>query len=347
MNIKPENLEKELQRRSLPLYWLSGDEPLLMQESADLIRKHFHHQDYLERLVFNVEPGFNWDEFRFACNNLSLLADRKVLDLRFSSNKPDTNARTALLAAVENPAEDIVILVSSPRLEAATLKTKWFKTLESGGALIQIWPVNQNSLPNWLNGRLRQAGIVAEPEALQLLLDNIEGNLLAAIQEIQKLKLLASAGSDGLVHLDSRTVMQSVADSSRYNAFQLVDAALLGDVARTQRILHRLQAEDTFPLVILASITRELRSLLPMVERHREGQGVNAVMQSSRVWASRRDAVGNAIRHLDSDDIWSMLEQAREIDQAIKGLATADPWDELGILLARLAGKHPIHATVA
>ncbi|MCY4264798.1 MAG: DNA polymerase III subunit delta [Gammaproteobacteria bacterium] len=347
MKIKPEQLINQLKRQIWPLYWLSGDEPLLMQESADQIRIYCREQGFIERIVLNIEPGFDWGQFQSAYNNLSLLADRKVLDLRFASNKPDQTARDCLLKALEAPSEDIVILVSSPRLDASTLNTKWFKTLEAKSALIQIWPVNQEGLPSWLNNRLKQAGIEAEPDAMQILLDKIEGNLLAAKQEVERLKLLVCREGKGPVRLDSKTVMQSVADSSRYNAFQLVDAALLGDVARTQKILNRLKAEDTFPLVIVGSITRELRSLLIMVEKRQDGQALNAIMQTSRVWANRRSVVSSAVKRLSSNDIWRMLEQAWEIDQAVKGLSGSNPWDELGILLACLAGKPPVHAPAA
>jgi DNA polymerase-3 subunit delta len=230
------------------------------------------------------------------------------------------------------------VLLSGPRLEAATLKTKWFKTLESGAVVVQIWPINKDGLPSWLEQRLLRAGIRAEPDALQLLIDRVEGNLLAAVQEIEKLKLLANSEDGGSIRLDARTVMQVVADSSRYTAFQLVDAALSGDTVRVEKILQGLRAEDVFPLVILGAITRELRSLLPMLEKKEAGQGVNAILQSHHVWFNRKQAVGAALNRLRSADIWAMLDHSRLIDQSIKGLSAANPWDELSLLLLRLAG---------
>ena len=230
------------------------------------------------------------------------------------------------------------MLLSGPRLEAATLKTKWFKALESGAVVVQIWPINKDGLPSWLEQRLLRAGIQAEPDALQLLIDRVEGNLLAAVQEIEKLKLLANSEDGGRIRLDARTVMQVVADSSRYTAFQLVDAALSGDTVRVEKILLGLRAEDVFPLVILGAITRELRSLLPMLEKKEAGQGVNAILQSHHVWFNRKQAVGAALNRLRSADIWAMLNHSRLIDQSIKGLSAANPWDELSLLLLRLAG---------
>ena len=344
MKLKAEQLRRSLEQDSKPLYWVAGDEPLLMQEAADLIRSHFRKQGFMEREILNVDRGFNWEQFSQAYGNFSLFAEQKVIELRLSSNKLDDVGKQAVQDALSDPSSDNVILITSPKLESSTPNTKWFKAIESIGAFVQIWPVNRENLPSWLEQRLMRAGIRAEPQALQLLLDKIEGNLLAAMQEIEKLKLLANNKSDEPIVLDSNTVMQVVADSSRYSAFQLVDAALLGDLGRAQKILNGLEAEDIFPLVILGSITRELRSLLPMVEKRESGQGVNAILQSSRVWFNRKQAVGNAIDRLHSNDIWNMLDHAKRIDQSIKGMGMANPWDELSLLLADLAGQKPATA---
>lgn len=347
MKLKSEQLKRQLQKESNPLYWLAGDEPLLMQEAADLIRSHFRKQSFIEREVFNVDSGFNWEQFNQAYGNFSLFAEQKIIELRLSSNKLPDLGKKSLQDAVADPSPDIVVLISSPKLESATLNTKWFKAIESTSALVQIWPINRDSLPAWLEQRLLSAGIRPDAQALQLLLDKIEGNLLAAKQEIEKLKLLANQDNGEPIALDGNTVMQVVADSSRYSAFQVVDAALLGDLVRTQKILNGLKAEEIFPLVILGSITRELRSLLPMIQKREAGQGVNAILQSSRVWFNRKQAVGNAINRLHTDDIWRMLDHAREIDQSIKGMSLANPWDELSLLLAYLAGHPPITAATA
>ncbi len=349
MKLKAEQLRRSLEQDSKPIYWLAGDEPLLMQEATDLVRSHFRRQGFTEREILNVDRGFNWEQFNQAYYNFSLFAEQKVIELRLSSNKLDDAGKQAVQDALSDPSSDNVILITSPKLDSSTPNTKWFKTIESRGVLVQIWPVNRENLPAWLEQRLMRAGIRAEPQALQLLLDKIEGNLLAAMQEIEKLKLLANngSGSDEPIVLDSTTVMQVVADSSRYSAFQLVDAALLGDLGRAQKILNGLKAEDTFPLVILGSMTRELRSLLPMIAKRESGQGINAILQSSRVWFNRKQAVGNAINRLHTKDIWDMLDHAKKIDQSIKGMNLANPWDELSLLLADLAGKEPATAAMA
>jgi DNA polymerase-3 subunit delta len=337
MKIKAEELARSLKAGNSNLVWLSGDEPLLMQEAADQARAHFRKQGFSERDIFSIDRNFDWQLFKQATGNLSLFSERKLLDLRLSGKLED-DGKAALQEFIDDANPDFAVLLSGPRLEAATLKTKWFKALESGAVVVQIWPINKDGLPSWLEQRLLRAGIQAEPDALQLLIDRVEGNLLAAVQEIEKLKLLANSEDGGSIRLDARTVMQVVADSSRYTAFQLVDAALSGDTVRVEKILQGLRAEDVFPLVILGAITRELRSLLPMLEKKEAGQGVNAILQSHHVWFNRKQAVGAALNRLRSADIWAMLDHSRLIDQSIKGLSAANPWDELSLLLLRLAG---------
>ncbi len=310
-----------------------------MQEAADSIRQHFRKLGFDEREVFNIDKSFDWNSFHHATNNLSLFAEKKILELRFATAKLDDTAKKALHQYFEDPKSDFILLVSSPRLEAATLNTKWFKAIESHSALVQIWPVNREGLAAWLEQRLLQENIRADAAALQLLMDKVEGNLLAAMQEIEKLKLLAGNETDELINLDANTVMQVVADSSRYSVYNLVDSTLSGELGRSQKILAGLRSEGLFPLVILNAFTREIRSLQPMVEKRQQGQGVNAIMQASRVWYNRKQPVGSALQRLTSDNIWQMLDHSKLIDQSIKGLSTLNPWDEISRLMVTLSGK--------
>jgi|TARA_B110000879_G_scaffold1804_1_gene2334 DNA polymerase-3 subunit delta len=310
-----------------------------MQEAADSIRQHFRKQGFDEREVFNIDKSFDWNSFHHATNNLSLFAEKKILELRFATAKLDDTAKKALHQYFEDPKSDFILLVSSPKLEAATLNTKWFKEIESRSALVQIWPVNREGLAAWLEQRLLQENIRADGTALQLLMDKVEGNLLAAMQEIEKLKLLAGKNTNELINLDANTVMQVVADSSRYSVYNLVDSTLSGELGRSQKILAGLRSEGLFPLVILNAFTREIRSLQPMVEKRQQGQGVNAIMQASRVWYNRKQPVGSALQRLTIDDIWQLLDHSKLIDQSIKGLSALNPWDEISRLMVKLGGK--------
>jgi DNA polymerase-3 subunit delta len=309
-----------------------------MQEAADTIRRHFRDAGFTEREVFSVEKTFDWGSFQHSANNLSLFSERKIFDLRFSSAKFDDSAKQALQHYIDSLSPDNILLVSSPKLEAATLNTQWFKKIEAKSGLVQIWPINRDGLASWLEQRLLRENIRADGAALQLLMDKVEGNLLAAMQEIEKLKLLSNANETETIGLDANTVMQVVADSSRFNVYNLVDATLTGDLPRAEKILVGLRSEGTFPLLILNAFVREIRSLQPMLEKKQLGQGVNAIMQTARVWYNRKQAVGSALQRLDSADTWRLLDHARTIDQSIKGMASNNVWDELSVLILSLSG---------
>jgi DNA polymerase-3 subunit delta len=339
LKIRPEQLQRTLSSTDPAIYWLAGDEPLLMQESADLIRQHYRHRDFLEREVFNVDKNFDWNQFINATGNLSLFCKLKIIELRLGSARLDDAGKKALHNYVQDPNADLLILILSPKLDAAAIKTKWFTQIEQAGVLLQIWPVPRDKLAGWLSQRLLREDIHADHDAIQLLADKIEGNLLAAVQEIEKLKLLANAAPGTSIKLDVKTVMQVVADSSRYSVYHLVDTALLGDSLRSQKMLSGLRNEGLFPLVVLGAITRELRALLPMLEKKAQGQQLNAIIQSARVWFNRKQAVSKALERMTVTMIWQLLDHARRIDQSIKGLSRANPWDELSLILLALSGS--------
>ncbi|MEX0619448.1 MAG: DNA polymerase III subunit delta [Pseudohongiellaceae bacterium] len=341
MKLKPLQLHGHLRKPLMPLYWISGDEPLQHQECADLVRARCHESGFSDRETFNVDKGFDWQQFLQSINNLSLFSERKMFELRLST-RLDEKGRQAVQEFIRIGSPDYVLLISSPRLEAPSLKTKWFKSIEESGVLVQVWPVGIRELPAWLRQRLQSQGISAHQDALQLLVDRVEGNLLAAVQEIEKLKLLANAKLSGqpgeMVTLDARTVMQVVAESARYSIYDLIDAALEGDAGRAVRMLHGLRSEGAEPLQILGALCRELRSLLPMLNSVREGRNVAAVISSHHVWFNRKNAVGSALGRLKSIVVFELLEQARQIDLGVKGLAGTNPWDGLDLMIMHLSG---------
>ena len=339
MKLKPEQLARTLKSESFPLYWLAGDESLLLQEAADSVRLHFRNSGVGERELFNIDKGFKWESFSHATSNLSLFAKQKLFELRLSSSKLDETGKSAIKEFLDEENPDHTLLISSPKLEAGLMNTKWFKGIEPKSIIVQIWPINKDGLSNWLSKRLIQEGINADAEALQLLSDKIEGNLLAAMQEIEKLKLLTHKGADETINLDANTVMQVIADSSRYSVYNLIDSALLGDGVRCQKILQNLRDEGLFPLIIVGALSRELRLLLPMIEKHEDGQGINAILQANRVWFNRKQAVSSALQRLHSEDIWRLLDKVRRIDQTIKGMSLANPWDELSLLVLEVSGQ--------
>jgi len=339
MIVKIEQLNRHLQQEQAlkPMYWISGDETLLVQECCDQIRQVARKQTFSEREVWFVESNFDWQALRHASNSLSLFAERKIIELRLRSAKFDDGAKEALAEYLADPAPDTLLLITSPRLESSTPRTKWFQRIESAGVLVQIWPIDITHLPAWLNQRLNKKGLTADPDAIQLLCDRVEGNLLAANQEIEKLAVLKQI-EGGKGHVDVSSIVGSVADNARYTVFQVIDHALAGNTAKALRSLQSLRNEGAEPLMIVAMLARELRSLYRMTRRMEQGQKSSAVMQSERVWQNRQRLVGAALSRTDSNSVIAMIRQLRETDLAVKGMSITPPWILLEHLLLQLCG---------
>lgn len=331
MLAKPEQLATQLQKQLPPMVWISGDETLLVQEACDTVRQIARDQGFSEREVHDAGNHFDWNILLESATSLSLFADRKIIDLRLHSPKLDNDARKILQAYVDDPGEDNLLLITSGRIEKAALNTKWFKAIEAKGLVVQIWPVNAQQLPGWIAQRMKKAGLSADADSINIISQRVEGNLLAAAQEIDKLALLA-----GDRQLTPAIVARAVADSSRFNVFALADACLAGQTGKALNILNHLKAEGDDPLKLLFFLTREIRSLLRMLGKVRQGQNINGVMQSERVWQNRMSLVGHALRSHDIDGLERLLLKARRVDQSVKGLLDASPWDEITAIVLGL-----------
>ena len=353
MKIKAENLLQSMLSNKYSTFWISGDEPLLVQESADLVRKHHRDLGFEDREIFNVDSGFDLERFKNSVNNLTLFSAKKIFELRLgkvtgkngSSDKLKLgqNEKTAIDSFINSNNPDFTLIITSLKLDKTSLNSKWLKAHEHLMALVQVWPIDRNGLIKWLSRKLNALNIDADREALLVLSERVEGNLLAANQEVEKLKLLANLGNESRINLDTKTVMQVVGDNSRFDAYDLVDAALLGDSPRCQRIIANLKDEVGNPLFVLNALTRELRSLNNMIDRKESGQRVNSILQTSRIFFHRKQAVTNALQRLSSREVWSMLDKARNIDKAIKGAALQNPWDEISVLVLELGGYRVSH----
>jgi len=335
MIVKPEQLTSQLAKQLPALVWISGDETLLVQETLDSVRQIAKEQGFSEREVHDVSAQFNWGILLESANSLSLFADRKLIDLRLHSPKLDNEAKKALETYAEDPGEDNLLLISSSRIEKPALSTKWFKAIESRGIVVQVWPVNAQQLPGWVAQRIKRAGMTADQDSIDIICQRVEGNLLAAAQEIDKLSLLAG---DGMLTRDF--VARAVADSSRFNVFALADASLAGHGGKALNILNHLRAEGDDPLKILFFLTREIRTLLRMQEKIRQGHNINGVMQSERVWQNRMPIIGHALRTHSISKLENMLMKARNVDQSVKGLMDLKPWDELTSMILDLTNTH-------
>ncbi|NLC08479.1 MAG: DNA polymerase III subunit delta [Gammaproteobacteria bacterium] len=331
MRLYPEKLNGQLKKQLLPVYLISSDDPLLQQEASDTVRQACRAQGYTERQVFSVERNFNWNQLREASATLSLFAEKRILEVRIPSGKPGDQGALVLQEYLARPAEDTVLLISLPRLDGSTLRTKWVKALQDSPicGFVQIPVITPEQLPQWLNQRLQQKGLSADAEVLELISDRVEGNLLAAAQEIEKLTLLTDAK-----HLDSATVQNAIADSARYDIFTLVDAALASDTARSLRILSGLRAEGNEVPVILWALARDIRQLSLFAAQIEQGQTMQQV--TNRVWpASRKPIIQKALQHHPAQHWQKLLQDAQLIDEQAKGQAPGSAWLSLEQLLLK------------
>ncbi|MGD2137078.1 MAG: DNA polymerase III subunit delta [Gammaproteobacteria bacterium] len=333
MQLRPEQLEQHLGRQLAPVYFISGDDPLRVLEAADSVRAAARQQDYTEREVLSVQAGFDWDSLQSEAGNLSLFATRRLIDLRLPTGKPGDAGSRALRAWAERPPEDTLLLITAGKLDPAARKSKWVKALGQAGVVVFVWPLQVHELPAWVSGRMRRGGLLPTPEAVELLVERVEGNLLACVQEIEKLQLLQGAGP-----VDAATVTALVADNARFDVFGLVDSALAGDAARGVRILNGLRGEGTVPPVVLWALARELRTLAAVVEAVATGAPLARALAGARVWEQRKRLVGGAVRRLDPAVCSAMLRHCARIDRVCKGQAPGSPWDELLQLILKLSG---------
>ena len=263
MRLRPEQLSAALSRPPTGTYLVSGDEPLLVGEAADAIRAAARAAGFADRQVFFIDRSFSWDELRQASQSLSLFAEKRLFELRMPTGKPDKGA--ALLADLAaHPAPDLLYLVITDKLDKKSLDSPWVQAIEKHGVWIPVFPVEPAALPGWLRARAKTLRIELEPEAAQLIVDRVEGNLLAAQQELEKLSLLSN-GAPVSVEL----VLRSVGDNARYDVFQLAEAAAAGDSIRAMRVLLGLRGEGVEPTLILWALVRELRGMWQARDRER------------------------------------------------------------------------------
>lgn len=318
---------------ALPAAWLiTGDEPLLVAEAADQVREAARAQGYTQRELNVVERGFDWDALLNASRNLSLFAERRIVELRLATARPGERGGAVLTGLADDPDPDRLVLVTAPKLDAATARTRWVRAFESHGVFAQAWPVEAAAMPGWIGSRLRRRGLTADRDAIELLASRCEGNLLAASQEIDKLALLADGARVGV-----EDVLTSAADSARFDVFRLADAALAGDARRALRVLAGLRREGVEPVLVSWSLVKELRTLVSLRARLGGTSAVDRVLEAARVWPRRRPLFRKALLRLTPDRLAELQQLAARTDLAIKGQAPGQPWSLLGELVLGLA----------
>ncbi len=334
MQVRPEQLAAQLKKNLAPIYLLSSDEPFLLQEAADSVRSAAREQGFVERQLLQVDQKFDWHSLLLETQNPSLFAEKKLLELRLPNAKPGDKGSKALQQYAVNAPPDIILLLVFGKLDASAMRSKWLKVLDSKACICRLWPIDAQKLPSWINQRLQLRGLSADRDAVLLLAEKVEGNLLAAAQEVDKLALTAKGQ-----HLDVNTITQAIGDSARYSVFNLLDACLQGKAADAQRMLAGLRGEGVDTLAVLWVFAKEIRLLLAIHYAMQEGLSAQQAMQNMKVWKNRMALVSRVLQLSTPRQLEELLQLAGAIDQASKGMRKANAWDELATLCASLSGK--------
>ena len=325
MKVAPRQLEAHLRKGVGPLYALHGPEPLVALEAADRIREAARKSGCSEREIFFAEPGADWSRLGAAAANLSLFASRRLVELRIPTGKPGAEGGRAIEAYCANPPDDAVTLVMLPELEWQQMKSKWFEALDRAAVVVEARCVTRDELPEWLAERMSRQGQRASVETLEWLADRVEGNLLAARQEVEKLALLLPQGE-----VTVEAIREAVTDVSRFERDALLDAIYAGDAARIPRVVASLEAGGEPLPLLLWMLAEEVRLMMALAANQRPRRFLPP---------ERSAAVQQAARRLGPKAFDGLLLQLHRIDRMIKGIEAGDPWDAVVDFAMALAGR--------
>ena len=332
MQLAPAHLEKHLTQSLKPLYILVGDEPLAQRESLDAIRAAARAQGYDERTTLTVERYFNWQQIQSYGQSISLFASQRLLEINIPSGKPGVDGGKALQALANKAIPDTCVVIILPKLERDAANSAWYSSLEKNAVTISLNEVDAANLPKWISSRLALQGQHTSQQTLEFLAHQVEGNLLAANQEVQKLGLLYPQGE-----LSDATVREAVLNVSRYDAFQLGEAVLAGDAARTVRILQGLQDEGENAVAVMSPLMWVLRPLVRIKQAEMRGENIMNAMTNARIYGDKQALVKRALARLNLKQLEAALQKLADIDKTAKGVMLGDAWLEISRLCFGLA----------
>ena len=321
MKMQANQLSTHLKKSLAPCYLVSGDEHLLVAEALDAIRAAARERGFSLRELHVATTGFDWPQLTASTGNLSLFAEQRIIELRLPTGKPGRVGGAAIIDLVGQSGPDTLFIVTTPKLDRGTAAAKWAKAIDKAGVTLTIWPVGLRELPGWIANRMQRAGLKPDRDAVALIADRVEGNLLAANQEIEKLRLVLGEGA-----VTAADVSNAVVDSSRYDVYTLADAALAGDARRAVKILGGLRAEGVSPVIVMWALTRELRTLSTLDDLVRQGGDLGGAMQKNGVWRNRQGLVRQCMGRHQPGDFHRMLKVSGRADAAAKGQRAGDPW---------------------
>ena len=337
MRISPSSLSSNLGKGLTPLYHLFGVETLLVEEALDETRRQAREQGFTERIRYTLEPGFDWNQLIGNSRSMSLFSDKKIIELRMPTGKPGSGGDKALIEYVDSIAgNDTVLLLISGAIDKRAQNTRWFKKVEEGGVVVEYPGISAARLPEWISRRMRDKGLQFDAEAAQRLSHFVEGNLLAAAQEIDLLALLSPHEK-----ITTETVENAIADHARFTVYAFVDACLAGSAHRCTRIIQGLRRNQAEPVLILWALTRETRTLCHLSAGVAAGANLRGLLKRYGVWSSRGELLGSALRRLSPPRCHNLLRRLARADLMLKGRAPMQReniWEEIETIGLRICG---------
>ena len=318
-----------------PVVLINGNEPLLIEEALDELRQILKPQGFTERLNYQVEAGFDWSELTSAGQAMSLFSERRLIELRVPKSLGAAGTR-ALAEYCNNPSLDDLLVVIMPLLDKRQRQAKWAKSVDSCGWIADCYEIGHQQFPHWLKQRLQSRALRVESGVVEMLAQQLEGNLLAAAQEIDKLQVLAT---DGAVTV--KLLSESLSDHARFDVYALADTCLGGDFARALRIKQRLQSEGIEPVIVVWALVREIRTLTILSGAVAQGQNKAMLFKQHRIWSKREAIVNAALQRLPASAWLALVEQAAHLDQAVKGQRHQEAgtlWYQIEQLCAAMCG---------
>ncbi|WP_434632205.1 DNA polymerase III subunit delta [Chromobacterium sp. CV08] len=328
----PDALGAALARELAPLYVVHGEEALLALEAADAIRAAARGAGYLEREVLTVEAGFDWSQLSDSMSSVSLFASLKLLEIRIPGGKPGAEGGEALQRLAAAPPQDTVTLITLPKLDRTQQQSKWFTALDKAATVVEARPVGRAELPAWIARRLKAQGQQLGQEALVFFAERVEGNLLAARQEVDKLALLYPKGELSLADLQA-----AVANVARFDVFQLSESWLAGDTPRLTRMLDGLMAEGEAPVLVLWSLAEDVRMLLKLRQGLKDGRQLRDMARELKLWGEKQKLAEPALRRIGPRKLMAALSECARVDRQIKGVEPGEPWQTMRALAVSLA----------
>ena len=334
MNIKPEQLQNNLSSQLASIYFVFGAEILLVEQSLSLIKESAKANGYSERFRFDIDGNFSWDSIFSLISSPSLFAERRIIECRLTTGKIGVKGSKALTELAENLPDDILLVISSGKLDMAQQKSKWFKALEGIGVVIQHWEVQSNQLVGWISNNMSQLGLNSNNDVANAIAYCTEGNLLATMQEIQKLKI---AYPDGNINLQE--YLNQIDQQSQYSVFGMIDSALQGDSEKVNKIFNSLVEDATPPVILITSLYREIKNLVTMAIELKTNQTIETVLKNHRVWQKRKPLISNALKKHSYQKLQKLLLTLGRIDRSLKGMDNLNVYDELQGVVTSLSGK--------